>query len=95
MGIGGILSAVVVGAVLGVVGRAIAPGDQKIPWWLTILTGIAAAFIGTLLAKPFGWDKTSGIDFLEIVLQVVVAVVAVTLVAGVYARSKGGHTARH
>ncbi|MGQ0838453.1 GlsB/YeaQ/YmgE family stress response membrane protein [Actinokineospora sp.] len=95
MGIGGIFSAIIVGAILGVVGRAIAPGDQKIPWWLTILTGIAAAFVGTLLAKPFGWDTTSGIDVLEIVLQVIVAVVAVTLVAGVWTKMKGGQAARH
>ncbi|SDC86612.1 GlsB/YeaQ/YmgE family stress response membrane protein [Actinokineospora iranica] len=95
MGIGGIFSAIIVGAILGVVGRAIAPGQQKIPWWLTILTGIIAAFIGTLLAKPFGWDKTPGIDFLEIVLQVIVAVIAVTLVAGLYAKTKGGQTTRH
>jgi uncharacterized membrane protein YeaQ/YmgE (transglycosylase-associated protein family) len=95
MGIGGIISAIIVGAILGVVGRAIAPGDQKIPWWLTILTGIAAAFVGTLLARPFGWDKTDGIDFLEIVLQVIVAVVGVTLVAGIWAKMHGGSAARH
>lgn len=89
MGIGGIISAIIVGAILGVLGRAIAKGDQKIPWWLTILTGIAAAFIGTLLAKPFGWDDTPGIDFLEIVLQVIVAVIAVTVVAGLWAKMKG------
>ena len=88
MPVSGIFSAIIVGAILGVLGRAIARGDQKIPWWLTILTGIAAAFIGTFLAKPFGWDDTSGIDFLEIVLQVIVAVVAVTLVAGLWAKMK-------
>jgi uncharacterized membrane protein YeaQ/YmgE (transglycosylase-associated protein family) len=88
MPVGGIFSAIIVGAILGVLGRAIAKGDQKIPWWLTILTGVAAAFIGTFLAKPFGWDDTPGIDFLEIVLQVVVAVVAVTAVAGLWAKMK-------
>ncbi len=93
MGIGGIFSAIIIGAILGVVGRAIAPGDQKIPWWLTILTGIVAAFIGTFIAKAFGWDRTNGIDFLEIVLQVVVAVIGVTLVAGLWAK-RGGTAAR-
>jgi uncharacterized membrane protein YeaQ/YmgE (transglycosylase-associated protein family) len=88
MPIGGVFSAIIVGAILGVVGRALAKGEQKIPWWLTILTGIAAAFLGTLLAKPFGWDDTPGIDFLEIVLQVVVAVLAVGVVAGLWARVK-------
>jgi uncharacterized membrane protein YeaQ/YmgE (transglycosylase-associated protein family) len=88
MPVGGIFSAIIVGAILGVLGRAIAKGDQKIPWWLTILTGIAAAFIGTFLAKPFGWDDTDGIDFLEIVLQVIVAVVAVTVVAGLWAKMR-------
>lgn len=94
MGIGGILSAIIVGAILGVLGRAIAKGKQDIPWWLTILTGIVAAFIGTLLAKPFGWDKTSGIDVLEIVLQVIVAVIGVTVVAGLWAKTRGNRAHR-
>lgn len=89
-----IIGAIVLGAILGVIGRAIAPGDQKIPWWLTILTGIAAAFIGTWLAGVFGVDTTSGIDWIRHLFQVVAAVIGVILVAGIWAKVKGGQSTR-
>ncbi|WP_214365645.1 GlsB/YeaQ/YmgE family stress response membrane protein [Pseudonocardia sp. H11422] len=86
MGIGGIISAIVVGLILGVLGRLVAPGKQNIPIWLTILVGIAAAFIGTWLASLFGWNVTPGIDWLELIMQVIVAAIGVTAVAGIYAK---------
>jgi uncharacterized membrane protein YeaQ/YmgE (transglycosylase-associated protein family) len=82
MTVTGIITAIVVGLVLGVLGRMVAPGAQKIPIWLTILVGIAAAFIGTWIAKAIGIStETDGIDWLEVIVQVVVAAVGVTLVA--------------
>jgi len=86
MTIGGIISAIIIGAVLGYVGRLVVPGKQSIPWWLTILVGIVAAFIGTLIARLFGVANTGGIDWIELILQVVVAALGVTLVAGMWGR---------
>ncbi|MQA62022.1 MAG: GlsB/YeaQ/YmgE family stress response membrane protein [Actinophytocola sp.] len=89
MEISGWITALFVGVILGLVGRAIAPGKQGIPWWLTILTGIAAAYIGTWVAGLVGWNETSGIDWLELALQVGAAVVGVILVSGVWRSIKG------
>lgn len=89
MAISGWITALIVGVILGFLGRAIAPGKQGIPWWLTILTGIAAAYLGTWVAGLVGWDDTSGIDVLELVLQVGAAVVGVILVSGVWRQIKG------
>ena len=50
MEIDGIISALIVGIVLGVLGRLLRPGKQDIPIWLTIVVGIVAAFLGSLLA---------------------------------------------
>lgn len=86
MAIDGIISAIVIGAILGIVGRLVAPGRQPIPWWLTIIVGIIAAFIGTALARLFGVASTPGIDWIEIILQVVVAAVGVTVAAGLWTR---------
>jgi uncharacterized membrane protein YeaQ/YmgE (transglycosylase-associated protein family) len=86
MTIGGIISAIIIGAILGVVGRVVAPGRQPIPWWLTILVGIVAAFIGTFIARLFGVADTNGIDWIEIILQVIVAAIGVTIAAGIWTR---------
>jgi hypothetical protein len=53
---------------------------------MTILVGIAAAFIGTWIAGLIGVADTRGIDWIELVMQVVVAAIGVTIVAGAYAR---------
>ena len=52
MTIGSIIGAIIIGLVLGVLGRLFAPGKQNIPIWLTIVVGIVAAFIGTFIARP-------------------------------------------
>jgi uncharacterized membrane protein YeaQ/YmgE (transglycosylase-associated protein family) len=82
----GIISAIIVGLVIGALGRLVVPGRQNIPIWLTILVGIIAAFIGTAIARAFGVANTSGIDWIELLLQVVVAAVGVGLVAGIGGR---------
>jgi hypothetical protein len=45
-----------------------------------------AAFIGTWIAGLFGVADTGGIDWIELVMQVVVAAIGVSVVAGVYGR---------
>jgi uncharacterized membrane protein YeaQ/YmgE (transglycosylase-associated protein family) len=82
----GIITAIVIGAIIGFVGRLVAPGRQNIPIWLTILVGIVAAFIGTFIAKLFGVASTGGIDWIELILQIVVAAIGVTIAAGAYSR---------
>ena len=86
MTVSGIISAIVIGLVLGVLGRLFAPGKQSIPIWLTIVVGIVAAFIGTWIARGIGYADTQGIDWLEIITQVVIAAIGVSLVAGIYGR---------
>ena len=86
MAITGIITAIVIGAIIGFVGRLVAPGRQNIPIWLTIVVGIVAAFIGTWIAGLFGVANTGGIDWIELILQIVVAAIGVTVVAGIYSR---------
>jgi len=86
MTIGSIIGAIIIGLVLGVVGRLVAPGKQNIPIWLTIVVGIVAAFIGTFIARLFGVANTRGIDWIELILQIVVAAIGVSVVAGIYGR---------
>ncbi|MFI5585025.1 GlsB/YeaQ/YmgE family stress response membrane protein [Amycolatopsis sp. NPDC051758] len=86
MTVAGIVSALIVGLIIGVLGRLVAPGKQGIPIWLTILIGIIAAFIGTAIARGLGYADTNGIDWLEILTQVVLAAIGVSVAAGLYGR---------
>jgi uncharacterized membrane protein YeaQ/YmgE (transglycosylase-associated protein family) len=82
MTVASILGAIVIGAVIGAIGRLLLPGRQAIGWVLTIVVGIVAALIGTAIAQSLGVATTDGIDWIELVMQVVLAVVGVGLVAG-------------
>jgi uncharacterized membrane protein YeaQ/YmgE (transglycosylase-associated protein family) len=88
MDIAGVLSAIVIGLVLGVLGRMVAPGAQRIPIWVTILAGIAAAFIGTAIARGVGVENTAGIDWIEVIIQVVTAAIVVSLAASVFSKRR-------
>ena len=88
MTIGGIISAIVVGLIIGVLGRLAAPGKQDIPMWLTIVVGIVAAFLGTAVARGIGYADTEGFDWLELITQVVLAALGVTITAGLYGRKR-------
>jgi len=54
MTVTGIITAIVVGLIIGALGRLVVPGKQNIPIWLTILVGIVAALIGT--SSPAPWE---------------------------------------
>lgn len=91
MTITGILSAILVGIVVGVLGRLLLPGKQNISMIVTVLVGIVAAFLGTALARAIGIPTaTAGIDWLELLVQVVVAAVGVGLVSAVFGRRRSG-----
>ena len=84
MTITGVISAILIGVVVGVLGRLVVPGKQRIGIWLTILVGIVAAFIGTFIARLLGVAETRGIDWIELIVQIIVAAIGVSLVAGLY-----------
>jgi uncharacterized membrane protein YeaQ/YmgE (transglycosylase-associated protein family) len=86
MTVTGIISAIIVGLIIGALGRLVVPGPQNIPIWLTIVVGIVAALIGTAIARAAGWADTSGVDWIEIIIQVVLAAIGVALVAGMRGR---------
>lgn len=82
----GIISAIIIGLVVGALGRLVLPGRQNIPVWLTIVVGIGAALLGTAIARGMGLADTPGIDWTEILIQVALAAVGVALVAGYSSR---------
>jgi len=86
MEISGIFTAIIVGLVIGALGRLVLPGKQNIGFWLTLLIGIVAALVGTLLASAIGVDDTGGIDWIELILQIALAAGGVAIAASLTAR---------
>jgi uncharacterized membrane protein YeaQ/YmgE (transglycosylase-associated protein family) len=82
----GIISALIIGLIIGVLGRLVVPGRQHIPIWLTIVIGIVAALLGTVIARALKVSTTPGVDWVEILIQVALAAVGVGLVVGVSGR---------
>lgn len=82
----GIISALIIGLVIGALGRLVVPGRQNIPIWLTMLIGVGAALLGTVIARAAGVADTAGLDWTEIFIQVVLAAIGVALVVGVAGR---------
>ncbi|WP_020523329.1 GlsB/YeaQ/YmgE family stress response membrane protein [Catelliglobosispora koreensis] len=82
MTVAGIISAIIVGLIIGALGRLVLPGRQSIPVWLTIVVGIVAALLGTAIARGAGLADTEGVDWIEILIQVALAALGVALVAG-------------
>ncbi|MER6012047.1 GlsB/YeaQ/YmgE family stress response membrane protein [Streptomyces bluensis] len=77
MEISGIISALVIGIIIGTLGRLVVPGRQRIGILLTILVGIVAALIGSAIAAAVGVANTSGPDWIEWLIQIALAALGV------------------
>jgi uncharacterized membrane protein YeaQ/YmgE (transglycosylase-associated protein family) len=89
--VGTILWALVGGTLIGLLGKAFAPGKRDIALWLTILCGIGGVLLGNWLyvdVLDFR-SNTSGIDWWRHAWQVAVAAVLVVVVSGTAGRRAG------
>jgi len=86
MTIEGVIGAIIIGLIIGALGRLIVPGKQDLPIWLTILVGIVAALVGSAIVGPL--RDTDGIDWVELLVQVVLAAIGVAVVASLWGRNR-------
>ncbi|GAB2884570.1 GlsB/YeaQ/YmgE family stress response membrane protein [Streptomyces deserti] len=85
----GWLWAIIVGLVLGLIAKAIIPGKQHVPLWLTVILGMLGAIAGNAIARAAGVDATEGIDWWRHVFQLVAAIVLVAIGDRVYLAVRG------
>jgi uncharacterized membrane protein YeaQ/YmgE (transglycosylase-associated protein family) len=78
-----ILSAIVVGLIVGALARLIVPGTKGLSIIATILLGIAGAVVGSLVYELVGGTDTPGIDWIRLLIQVAAAAVFVGIYVGV------------
>ncbi|MFJ2030561.1 GlsB/YeaQ/YmgE family stress response membrane protein [Streptosporangium sp. NPDC087985] len=84
--IGSIISAIIIGAIIGALARLIIPGRQKLSIGMTLVVGIVAALIGTLIAGLLGLVNARGISWWEHLIQLALAVIGVLLVVQMQAK---------
>ncbi|MET7703283.1 MULTISPECIES: GlsB/YeaQ/YmgE family stress response membrane protein [unclassified Streptomyces] len=86
MEISGVISAIVIGIVIGVLGRLVVPGRQRIGLLWTIAIGIIAAFVGTGIASGLDVANTKGVDWIEWIIQIALAAFGVAALSKVKLR---------
>ena len=73
-----ILTAVVVGAIIGGLARFVMPGHQNISILMTIVLGILGSAIGSWLVSSLGYSNASGgIAWIAVFAGVVVAAILI------------------
>lgn len=85
----GWLWAIIVGLVLGLIAKAVIPGKQHSPLWLTTIFGILGAIAGNAIARALGVEATRGIDWSRHLFQLVAAIIIVFLGDMLYTATLG------
>lgn len=79
---------IIVGAIVGLLGKFIAPGDKdNIPIWATLLCGIGGVLLGNVIYQTFGGDGSKGLDWVQGIVAVLTAVVLVMIASTILGRN--------
>ena len=50
-----LLGMLLIGLVVGLIARAVKPGDDKLGWIMTALLGVAGSFLASYVGMAMGW----------------------------------------
>ena len=87
--IGAIIGWIIVGAIAGALGKLIMPGNDPGGFIITILLGIAGAFVG-----GFVMYNVLGFDQGGLIWSIIVATIGAIILLAIYRAVAGGRTAR-
>jgi len=83
----------VVGTIVGLLGKFVAPGDKdNIPIWLTIVCGIGGMILGGVIYQAFGGDGSRGLDWTQGIVAILTAAVLVVIASTITGRNTGTRT---
>lgn len=78
----GIISMIIVGFIVGLLARAIMPGDQKMGFILTVLLGIAGAIVAGYLGGAMGlYQPGEGVGWIGSIIGAVIVLFVYGLIA--------------
>ena len=78
--------AIIAGLIIGLIAKALLPGKQDIPLWLTIILGVIGGVIGNAIATGLDVEDTNGIDWIRHILQIGAAAVLIGVVAPLWSK---------
>ncbi|BBZ20156.1 GlsB/YeaQ/YmgE family stress response membrane protein [Mycolicibacterium gadium] len=85
--IGTILSALIVGLIVGALARLIMPGKQSIGVIMTIVLGALGSFIGSWLTYQLGYQNSNGgWEIIPFLVGIIVAIVLIAIYVGITGR---------
>ncbi len=67
----GFFSWIIFGLIAGAIAKALHPGKDPGGWIVTILIGIAGAFVGGWIGTLIGWGSVSGFNFRSFILAII------------------------
>ena len=72
---------ILIGLIVGLIARALLPGDQKMGFILTTILGIAGSLAATYLGQALGWYQAGGgAGFLASVVGAIILLVGYGLI---------------
>lgn len=78
--LGTIITAIVIGAIIGALARLVMPGKQNISMVMTIVLGILGSAIGSWIVSTLGYSNASGgIAWTAVLAGVVVAAILIAI----------------
>jgi uncharacterized membrane protein YeaQ/YmgE (transglycosylase-associated protein family) len=90
MDVGTIFFYLIVGTIVGLLGKFFAPGDKdNIPLWLTIVCGIGGMLVGGVIYRAFGGNGSAGLDWTQGIVTVLTAAVLVVVASALTGRRRG------
>lgn len=75
----GIIAWIILGLIVGVIAKLIMPGRDPGGIIVTILLGIAGAFVGGFIASLLGIGAVTGINFWSLVIAVIGAIILLAI----------------
>jgi uncharacterized membrane protein YeaQ/YmgE (transglycosylase-associated protein family) len=85
---GSIIGMIFVGLIVGLIARALKPGDDKMGWIMTILLGVGGSFLASYAGQALGWYKAG--QAAGWIASVVGAIVLLVIYGLVTKKSGGG-----
>ena len=85
--IGTILSALIVGLIVGALARLIMPGKQSIGVIMTIVLGALGSFVGSWLTYQLGYQNSNGgWEVIPFLVGIIVAILLIAIYVGITGR---------
>ena len=75
----GLIAWIILGLIVGVIAKFIMPGKDPGGFIITILLGIAGAFVGGFIATQFGFGSVTGFDIRSLAIAVVGAFILLAI----------------